>query len=402
MFYRGIKYEFSDRFFWVHNFFVAASAGVTFDYAGNGSPVGTAWVDKNDGLLAIDLNGNGKVDNGSEIVFGNASQSDLQGLAAQYDSNGDGKLSSADAAFAKFGVWQDANSNGVSDPGEFKSLSELGITSISLTGDGKTYTAAGGDVLVAGSTTYTKADGSTGIVADVSFATSELQRQAARPAEMMAINAAATGLLAAMALDQANAANWGQPAAAHNLALMPVATLLSPDDDLQTQPSAGQVQLGAAANTAPEPQASGHSELTASFHDRVELVQLAGNDNTPISAGDDGQKSGLFDFDNSSHGAMNALLSAGTFSAGQDTVTTQNLPILTEAMSDATGNQVVDNIVGYFTGGSAAEHHSASPGSEFALQGLLYSSVIGSGSGTDLAHINFMHVIDHDQLATVA
>ena len=323
-------------------------------------------------------------------------------MAAQYDSNGDGKLSAADAAFAQFGVWQDANSNGVSDPGEFKSLSETGITSISLTSDGVAYTAAGGDVLVAGSSTFTKADGSIGIVADVSFATTELQRQAAQPAELMAINAAATGLLAAMALDQANAATWGQPAAAHNMAQQPVAIVLAPDADLPGHSSIEQVTPLTTANTGPAPLGSSHADLGQSFHDRVELVQLAENDNALNNSGADGQKSGLFDFDNSSHAAMDALLSVGTSSAGQGTVTTQNLPVLAEAWSDATGNHVVDNIVGYFTGGSAAELHSSSPGSEFALQGLLNSSVNGSASGTDLVHFNIMQMLDHDQLATVA
>jgi len=45
----------------------------------------------------------------------------------------------------------------------------MGITSINLNSDGVSYTAAGGDVDVAGSSTYTNANGSTGVVADASF-----------------------------------------------------------------------------------------------------------------------------------------------------------------------------------------------------------------------------------------
>ena len=142
--------------------------------------------------------------------------------------------------------------------------------------------------------------------------------------------------------------------------------------------------------------------MAATFNARVDLVQLAENDNAQNNSGNDSQKSGLFDFDNSSHAAMDALLSVGTSSPGQGTITTQNLPVLAEALSDAAGSHVVDNIVGYFTSGTAAEPHGASPGSEFALQGLLNSSVNGSGSGTDLAHFNIMQMFDHDQLATVA
>jgi hypothetical protein len=65
-----------------------------------------------------------------------------------------------------FKVWTDANSNGVADAGELQSLSDAGITSIGLVSDGISYTAANGDVLVAGSGTYTRADGSTGVSAD--------------------------------------------------------------------------------------------------------------------------------------------------------------------------------------------------------------------------------------------
>ena len=152
--------------------FVARSAGVTFDYLGDGSPLHTAWAGKDDGILAIDLNGNGRVDSGKEIVFGGNGLTDLQGIAASYDSNHDGLLDARDADFAKFGVWQDANSNGVNDAGEFRTLAEAGIASINLTSDGKAYSAAGGDITVHGETVYTRTDGSTGTAADASFAVS--------------------------------------------------------------------------------------------------------------------------------------------------------------------------------------------------------------------------------------
>jgi hypothetical protein len=152
--------------------FLPLAAGVTFDYLGNGSLLHTAWAGKDDGILAIDLNGNGKIDSGKEFVFGGNGLTDLQGLAATYDSNHDGVLDAKDEAFAKFGVWQDANSNGISDAGEFKSLTEAGITSINLTSDGKAYAAAGGDVTVHGETTFTMADGTSGVAADASFAVS--------------------------------------------------------------------------------------------------------------------------------------------------------------------------------------------------------------------------------------
>ncbi|WP_422060512.1 hypothetical protein [Sphingopyxis sp.] len=130
---------------------------------------------------------------GTELVFGKPGVTDLQGLAAAYDSNGDGKLDASDKDFAKFGIWHDANGNGVTDPGEFRSLIDEGIVSIALVSDGKAYTAANGEVQVRGEAIYTRADGSTGKLADAAFATnfaSEQQRAAAA--------AGSTGLSAAM------------------------------------------------------------------------------------------------------------------------------------------------------------------------------------------------------------
>jgi hypothetical protein len=146
--------------------FLGTDAGVTFDY-GYG-PVGTAWVAGNDGILARDANGDGQVTH-DEIVFA-TSGSDLEGLSV-YDTNHDGQLSSADAQFADFAVWQDANSDGRVDAGELGSLTAHSIASISLSSDGAVYAAAGGDVQVVGTGSFARTDGSTGVVADAVFAT---------------------------------------------------------------------------------------------------------------------------------------------------------------------------------------------------------------------------------------
>ena len=146
--------------------FLGLSAGVTHDY-GAGA-VNTAWVSSDDGLLAHATGG------GYDIVFAddapNAS-SDLEGLRLAYDSNGDGVFDATDTAFAEFGVWQDANSNGVVDAGEFKSLADMGIASINLTADGNGYVAADGDVTVLGEASFIRTDGTTGTIGDVTFRT---------------------------------------------------------------------------------------------------------------------------------------------------------------------------------------------------------------------------------------
>ena len=145
-----------------------------FDVDGDGDLDLTAWVGSDDALLAIDANGNGIVDNGSEIAFAKhaeGAETDLEGLAMAYDSNKDGVLDANDDQFASFGIWQDANSNGITEKGEFMSLTDAGIEAINLTSDGNAYTAANGDVTVFGEGTFVNADGSEGTLGDVALST---------------------------------------------------------------------------------------------------------------------------------------------------------------------------------------------------------------------------------------
>ncbi|MFM5885851.1 MAG: DUF5801 repeats-in-toxin domain-containing protein [Novosphingobium sp.] len=380
--------------------YLSAAAGVAFDYNGDGTAERTAWVDAHDGLLAIDSNHSGSVDSGSEIVFGGNGLTDLQGLAASYDSNHDGVLDAQDAAFAQFGVWQDANSNGVSDAGEFKSLTELGIASLNLTSDGQASTAAGGDVTVFGSTTYTRADGTTGTAADVAFATSALQRQA-QPAELAAVSAAATGLLAAMALDHANAAaDTGlRTAAAHSADLPAAAAPISVDlPETAAQPAFAQLAALASAKQAAVAEfRAGHAEAA---HDQAELGRIVDHavkaDNAAQTAG----KSALFAAHDGGHAAMDALLTVAAQAPAKAAAAAQ--PVVAEALSDAAGNHAVDHIVDHFAATTATQLGASPKAGDFALQGLLDSSVQGSGHDAGAPHFNLMQALDHEQAAALA
>ncbi|MFC3792578.1 Calx-beta domain-containing protein [Sphingobium agri] len=148
---------------------------VAFDMNGDGQKEKSGWVGPDDGFLALDRNGNGLIDDISEISFvadTEGALSDLEGLRA-FDTNGDGFFDSDDDQFGDFRIWQDANSDGISQEEELRTLSERGIDAINLT---LTVDEAFHDPrenYVYGTTEYIRADGSRGAVGDV-FLASEL------------------------------------------------------------------------------------------------------------------------------------------------------------------------------------------------------------------------------------
>ncbi|MDO8608525.1 MAG: calcium-binding protein, partial [Phaeospirillum sp.] len=150
-------------------------SNVFFDIDKDGFKENTGWVKPDDGILVIDLGMDGKVASADEFVLTNwapGSTSDLEAARIAFDTNHDGKLDASDARWSEFKVWQDLNQDGVSDPGEMKTLSELGITSINLTGIpvvADAGTTRPYDSIVSSIAQFTRADGSTGKVGDVGF-----------------------------------------------------------------------------------------------------------------------------------------------------------------------------------------------------------------------------------------
>lgn len=154
------------------------ASNATFDMTGDGQRVQTAWASAGDGFLAIDLGANGQggpdgvIDQSKEIVFTEwapGTTSDMDALRQVFDTNHDGKLDAVDGRWSDFRIWQDANGDGISDPGEVKTLDQLGITSIDLTPTGPALSFADGSV-IQGLSTYSRADGTTGVAADVTLA----------------------------------------------------------------------------------------------------------------------------------------------------------------------------------------------------------------------------------------
>ena len=151
--------------------FSSIDNGVTFDINADGKADQIAWT-SDDGILAYDIDGNGLIDNGSEMFTpdfnGGAFASGVAALAS-LDSNGDGKIDASDDAFSKLSVWVDANNNGVSDEGELSSLTDHGVTSISLTTNQTGGTEDDQTIFAEGEFTF--ADGSTGNFVEVGFDT---------------------------------------------------------------------------------------------------------------------------------------------------------------------------------------------------------------------------------------
>jgi len=108
-----------------------ANAGGIFDLLGNGSAIASGWLSSSDGFLAVDRNGNGKIDDISEL-FGGAHQGAGFSQLASYDSNADGVVNAQDAAFGELRIWQDANGNHQTDDGELLSLAQAGVVSLNV------------------------------------------------------------------------------------------------------------------------------------------------------------------------------------------------------------------------------------------------------------------------------
>jgi len=109
---------------------------INFDINADGTKERTEWLKSGskDGILVMDADNNGKI-TGNELMNKaglqgnvNAFTDGWQKARAYGDKNNDGKISGDE--LKKFSVWIDANGDGVTDPGELKTMAQLGITEI--------------------------------------------------------------------------------------------------------------------------------------------------------------------------------------------------------------------------------------------------------------------------------
>jgi hypothetical protein len=157
-----------------------------------------------DGLLALDRNHDGAINDGSELFGSGTTLANGQKAGngyqamAELDTNGDGVVSSADSAFADLRVWVDGNADGVSQANELKSLADLGIKQLDL--NGKQDASLNNGNIVGMTSTFETTDGASHTAADVWF-----QMQA--PADL---RGSVTSLVQAMASYGSDGGNAGE------------------------------------------------------------------------------------------------------------------------------------------------------------------------------------------------
>jgi hypothetical protein len=134
----------------------------------------TGWIGAGSALLVMDRNGDGRINDGSEL-FGNGTRLGNGGRAAngfqalaEQDTNHDGRITAADAHFNQIQLWVDANHDGATDTSELHGLADFGIVSLNL--DAVTGTQKDHGNLIGLVSSYTKTDGSSHAMADVWFA----------------------------------------------------------------------------------------------------------------------------------------------------------------------------------------------------------------------------------------
>jgi hypothetical protein len=150
---------------------VGLDAGVVFDLEGSGQMRSVGWASPEDGFLVSDLNQDGIINNGTEL-FGSATvlpngetaNDGFQALAT-YDDNQDGVVNTQDSGWNSLKVWTDANQDGLSQAGELRSLTEMGITQLNLNPTESSEQQGGNWVGLISS--YETADGQTHELADV-------------------------------------------------------------------------------------------------------------------------------------------------------------------------------------------------------------------------------------------
>ena len=125
-----------------------SNSAALFDMDGDGYMEQTGWLGGADGFLVLDRNGNGLIDDVSEMfTFGPGGESNGPAALASLDTNADGVFDDQDADFDKVAIWNDSNQDGQTDLGEILPFHRPGITAISLASFTEDYAFRGNEIL---------------------------------------------------------------------------------------------------------------------------------------------------------------------------------------------------------------------------------------------------------------
>lgn len=113
--------------------------GVRFDLRNDGSKPQLAWTRASSSIafLALDRNGNGRIDSGAELfgdytLLGNGARA-ANGFEAlvELDANGDGLVDVNDPAWTALQLWMDRDHDGLSAPHELTPIGASAVTALS-------------------------------------------------------------------------------------------------------------------------------------------------------------------------------------------------------------------------------------------------------------------------------
>lgn len=145
--------------------------GTYFDLNCDGFAEKINWT-RQDAILTLDKNGNGIVDDGSEVfgdfhllADGSRAKNGFEALA-QYDTNGDGVIDENDEIFDQLKLWVDENGDGISDSGELKTLKEMHIKAINLNYE-YVNESTGTEALIGNVATFVYDDDSTAAIGEM-------------------------------------------------------------------------------------------------------------------------------------------------------------------------------------------------------------------------------------------
>jgi Ca2+-binding RTX toxin-like protein len=196
-----------------------------FDLDNDGMREHVAWTLGGDGLLVHDRNGNGVIDDGTELfgsgrvafdsTFGSSARSGTDGFAelSGYDSNEDGRIDASDSQFGALRLWVDADGDGETDEGELRTLGELGLQSISLSARASDDVDCGCDgTEISHMATVTRTDGSTTGIYDAYLSIDQYDTREASPVDVPAHIRALPFLIGSGAVSDLDVAMTRDPA----------------------------------------------------------------------------------------------------------------------------------------------------------------------------------------------